>query len=264
MNDRKKFLGWFSCGVTSAVACKVALECFGSDVELIYFETGAAHPDNTRFIAKCEDWYGREIRIERSPKFSCPLDVAKKYLFNTPEGAPCSLWLKKKVRQLIEDQYEHKAISVFGFEYSKKEANRAFRWKEQNHHRCYFPLIEHGLTKSDCMLKLEKAKIELPAMYKLGYNNNNCIGCFKGGMGYWNKIRRDFPNVFDEVAKVERERKSTCLKDENGQIYLDTLKPTRGRHKSIDIPSCDLFCDLEMGLKTLEIEEMMDFLTFKP
>ena len=32
----------------------------------------------------------------------------------------------------------------------------------------------------------------------MGYNNNNCIGCIKGGMGYWNKIRVDFPEVFEK------------------------------------------------------------------
>ena len=42
-------------------------------------------------------------------------------------------------------------------------------------------------------------------MYDMGYPNNNCIGCVKGGMGYWNHIRKDFPEVFDSRAKLERE-----------------------------------------------------------
>ena len=24
--------------------------------------------------------------------------------------------------------------------------------------------------------------IEIPVMYRLGYNNNNCVGCVKGGI----------------------------------------------------------------------------------
>ena len=40
-------------------------------------------------------------------------------------------------------------------------------------------------------------------MYKLGYNNNNCIGCVKGGQAYWNKIRIDFPETFNKMAKLE-------------------------------------------------------------
>lgn len=61
-----KYLGWFSCGVTSAVACKLAIERFGDDVDLWYIETGAAHPDNMRFIKDCEEWYGRKILTARS------------------------------------------------------------------------------------------------------------------------------------------------------------------------------------------------------
>lgn len=50
------YLGWFSCGVTSAVACKLAIDMYGSEnVDLWYIETGASHPDNERFIADCEN-----------------------------------------------------------------------------------------------------------------------------------------------------------------------------------------------------------------
>ena len=58
---------------------------------------------------------------------------------------------------------------------------------------------------------LWKAGIEIPAMSKMGYNNNNCIGCVKGGMGYWNKIRKDFPEVFAQMAQIERDVGATCL-----------------------------------------------------
>ena len=60
MSHNPKYIGWFSCGVTSAVACKIAIES-GKDVDLWYIETGAEHTDNNRFIADCEWWYGRRI-----------------------------------------------------------------------------------------------------------------------------------------------------------------------------------------------------------
>ena len=32
----------------------------------------------------------------------------------------------------------------------------------------------------------------------------NCVkGCVKGGKGYWNKVRRDFPEQFEEIAAVQ-------------------------------------------------------------
>ena len=87
-------------------------------------------------------------------------------------------------------------------------------------------------------------------MYLLGYQNNNCIGCVKGQSGYWNKIRRDFPEVFDRMAKVEREIGAAICKTEptvNGvrqriPVYLDELSPDAGRYKDEPPMSCGLFC----------------------
>ena len=92
---------------------------------------------------------------------------------------------------------------------------------------------------------LWKAGIKIPVMYKIGYNNNNCIGCVKGGMGYWNKIRIDFPSVFEATAAIEREIGATCLKDEKGIIYLDELDPSRGDPIKEIIPDCSLICQIE-------------------
>lgn len=36
-------IAWFSCGVTSAVACKIALSLY-DDVQIYYIETGSGHP----------------------------------------------------------------------------------------------------------------------------------------------------------------------------------------------------------------------------
>lgn len=100
-----KFLAWFSCGVTSAVACKLAIDKYGDDVDIWYIETGAAHSDNQRFIEDCENWYGRKILTARHPKFKNPLEIAAIEVFNTPWGAPCTKYLKKEVRQRIEKNY---------------------------------------------------------------------------------------------------------------------------------------------------------------
>ena len=70
---------------------------------------------------------------------------------------------------------------------------------------------------------------------------NNCIGCVKGGMGYWNKIRVDFPNVFADRAKMEREVGHTCIKN----VFLDELDPERGRHDDPICDDCGIFCELD-------------------
>jgi hypothetical protein len=87
-----------------------------------------------------------------------------------------------------------------------------------------------------------EAGIELPEMYKIGYNHNNCIGCVKGGKGYWNKIRVDFPDVFDKMKQAEIEIGASCI---NGKFLKDLL-PDEGRGESIVVPECGAFCEANL------------------
>lgn len=175
-------ISWFSCGVTSAVACKIALSLY-EDVQLYYIETGSGHPDNIRFLSDCERWYGQPIHTIRSDKYTCVADVLRKGFINGAHGATCTLELKKKVRYKLEKELQHWDGQVWGFDYDPKEINRAIRLKQQYPDtKPLFPLIEKQITKPDAMGILWKAGIKQPAMYKMGYNNNNRIGCVKGGM----------------------------------------------------------------------------------
>ena len=80
-------------------------------------------------------------------------------------------------------------------------------------------------------------------MYDLGYSNNNCIGCVKGGKGYWNKIRQDFPDHFDKMAKAERLVGNSCIRN----VFLDELDPEAGRQSKMIMPDCGNFCDIEFS-----------------
>lgn len=252
-------IAWFSCGATSAVACKIALTLY-SDVRIVYIETHSGHPDNERFIRDCERWYGRKIERISSTKYYNVDDVLirRKYI-NGTHGAACTMLLKKEVRYKFEESVREWDGQVWGFDYCEREVNRAIRFKQQNPKtKPLFPLIERMITKGDALGMLMKAGIELPTMYRLGYNNNNCIGCVKGGIGYWNKIRRDFPDRFKRMAEIERQVGSTCLKDEHGRIYLDELEPNRGDMAAI-VPECSLFCAIEFeNIKDRQTDAVMN------
>jgi len=233
-----KKIAWFSCGATSAVACKLALnEC--PELEMIYIDTGSHHPDNERFLKDCENWFGKKITILRSEQYKNVIDcITKRKFVNSPVGASCTKFLKTNVRLKYEYQNEIDTY-YWGFEVGKKEEGRAqrlaLRYPNFQHK---FPLIELGLTKENCLAKLQDAGIEIPTMYKLGFNNNNCIGCVKGGMMYHNNIRKHFPSVFNELAKAERIVGHSCIKN----CFLDELEPGRGNIKEL-VPECDIFCN---------------------
>ena len=116
--------------------------------------------------------------------------------------------LKRKVRELWEKEIDYKYThQVFGFEFGKKEMNRAISMK-MNHPKSkpIFPLIGMGYDKKECIRILrDEYKIRVPLMYDMGFVNNNCFGtgCVQGGIGYWQKMQREFPDKFNAMAKME-------------------------------------------------------------
>lgn len=239
-DNLKPIIAWFSCGATSAIATMLALREY-SNVKIYRIETGSEHPDNERFMNECEvKLFKQKIEIARSIKYRNVIDViTNKRFINSPFGASCTYELKKQVRYKIEDEIKCWEHQIFGFD--SAERKRAQRFSEQYPStKPLFPLINHNLSKADCLAILSNNGIRLPEMYRLGYNNNNCIGCVKGGKGYWNMIRKDFPETFNTMANLERQIGHSCIKD----CFLDELPVTSGRTHEI-IPECSIFCALE-------------------
>ena len=58
----KTTIAWFSGGVTSTVATKLALQRF-KNVSIYFCETNAHHIDNERFISQCEKWFNQKVNI---------------------------------------------------------------------------------------------------------------------------------------------------------------------------------------------------------
>lgn len=167
--------------------------------EWLYIDIADHHPDSIRFIWDCEAAIGQEIQILRSKEYSCVEDCVKVFGgFRAPNGfSPCTNWLKKRVRK--EWELEHQGYDltyVWGFDLKERDrADRTIEANSQAEHE--FPLIERNLSKEEVHGLFERTfSFRRPVMYDMGYPNNNCRGCVKGGMGYWNKIRRDFPEVF--------------------------------------------------------------------
>ena len=231
-------IAWFSGGVTSAVACKLALKQY-NDVEIVFIETGSHHPDLLRFKDDCEKWFNQKITVIQS-KYKNHFEVFEKTgVLTMPHYTPCTTLLKVRPRQEFESKHPEITHYIWGFESGTKEENRAKkmcdRYPEYQH---IFPLIENKLNKESCLALIEQTGIKIPEMYLKGYHNNNCIGCVRGGAGYWNKIRQDFPEHFKRMSEIERKIGHSVLKT----CYLDELPTDAGREEKEIMPMCSIFC----------------------
>lgn len=194
-----------------------------------------------RFVLDCETWFGKEITILQSPyktvENACRMAGGRGYI-NGIGGAACSLRLKRNVRKEWEADQNHTLRYVWGMDCAEKHrCERIVETMPAQEH--VFPLVEENLTKEDAHRILKASGIKRPAMYDMGYNNNNCIGCVKGGMGYWNHIRRDFPAVFESRANMERMIKASCIKG----VYLDELHPDKGIKGRPIVDDCGILCE---------------------
>ena len=228
-------VSWFSAGVSSFMAAYLMREKID---RIVYCHIDEQHPDSMRFLQDCECVLGKKIEIIQSPYMSVERVIDSQRYINGPGGAACTKLLKKRVRKEWESaNINEPATYVWGYDVDERHrAERLVESMPETQH--LFPLIDNNLTKDDCHAMADRLGVYRPVMYDMGYRNNNCIGCVKGGMWYWNQIRKDFPDVFDVRARQEREIGHSCISG----VYLDELEPGRGTPQEEIYQECGIAC----------------------
>lgn len=252
----------FSCGAASAVATKMAITKYGATHEVVIQNAllKEEHPDNRRFLVDCERWFGRPVAILQDTKYGASAREVfrrKRYLVGR-NGAPCTKILK---RELLNAALRPDDLVILG--YDADEQGRLDDWIDANNDkRCEAPLIDAGVGKEGALAIVSAAGIELPLMYRLGFHNANCIGCVKGGMGYWNKVREHFPDDFEEMAQIQESigpganffrQRSGPLKGQ--RFTLRELRPDQGRYP--DEPSIECGAQCEYGQGMIEVGDLV-------
>ena len=236
---------WFSCGAASAVAAKVATEKW-PDTVVVYCDTMASeHPDNERFFSDVQAWIGRPIRRIKSTRYDSVDDVFLKTRYMSGvAGARCTVEMKKLPREEFQRETD---VHVFG--YTTDELARAAEF-EQNNPTVHveWVLIDEHISKVECLKRLGRAGIQLPEMYRLGFDHNNCLGCVKASSpDYWNKIRKLFPEVFARRAEQSRLLGVKLVRVDGERIYLDELQPNRWEQEEFAI-DCGPVCQMRRAV----------------
>lgn len=177
-------VAWFSAGVSSAVAIKLDIQNID---KIIYIHIDDQHEDTLRFINDCQNWFKKEVEIWQSKLCNVENALLASGYVNSPYGSPCTVMLKKRLRKDWEKKHPEIKSYVWGMDLSEKDRADRLIIAMPKYEHC-FPLIEKSIGKKEAHQILLASGIKRPYMYDLGYPNNNCIGCVKGGKGYWNKI----------------------------------------------------------------------------
>lgn len=240
----------FSCGAASAVATKLVLA--DNDPARVLIANAfikEEDSDNRRFLAECELWFPHPVTVLRDEKFGASTDAVwiKKRYMKGPHGAPCSMILK---RQLLATIALPDDINIIGYTAEEEDRLHDIRQLHPNL-RWEAPLVDRGITKADCLSIIDRAGIELPLMYRKGYDNANCVGCPKGGQNYWQAIRADFPERFVTIKSIQESigPGANFLQFRSGprkgeRMSLAELPPGRGNMAEEPSFSCSFFCEM--------------------
>lgn len=222
-------------------------------VNAFIVEEGA---DNRRFADDCERWFDHPITVLRDDKYGASTKEVwrRKRFIKGPHGAPCSLELKRKLLASISLPDD---VAVIGLTVEEQDRfdDLVDRFPQIHWDA---PLIRAGLSHADCLAMVHDAGLMLPLMYRLGYRNANCIGCPKGGQGYWQAIRDDFPAEFKEIMLLQESigpgayfMRLRSGPRKNERIGLRDLPPGRG-NRSEPLVNCGFQCDQierEIGIR---------------
>lgn len=236
-----RILSWFSCGAASAVATKLALTEHGERVVPTYCETHAEHPDNARFLADCEAWFGVAVTKISSDKYADTWDVwTKRRYLSGIDGALCTVEMKIGPRLAFQRPHDE---HVFGYTADANDVARFARFQANYPElRVRAPLIERGITKAACLAMIKSAGIAPPVTYAMGFQNNNCIPCVKAtSPDYWSLIRQRFPAEFERMAKLSRELDVRLSRIKDERIFIDEI-PADWPTTDPIVPSCDFLC----------------------
>lgn len=283
IKEGDKIAVWFSCGAASAIALSETIRLYGDRCEILALNNYIKEEDedNQRFLRDVEKWLDIKIHRVINPKYpNCSIVEVfdERKFMSSPYGAPCTGELKKKARQIWE-KGNHVDWHVLGFTSEEKRRLENFKITERSN--VIGVLVDQGISKSDCFIKILDAGLALPRNYLRGYPNGNCPGCVKvTSATYWNHVRRVDPHIFHDRAVQSRaigaklvrchpKYLSWCVRDDMGywwdtrenkklhvvgkdgkerldppRIYLDELPPnaTGRKMKNLDF-ECGIFCE---------------------
>jgi 3'-phosphoadenosine 5'-phosphosulfate sulfotransferase (PAPS reductase)/FAD synthetase len=243
----------FSGGAGSYMAAKRVIEEHGAENTLLVFtDTKIEDQDLYRFMDDTVKDLGAEFIKLEDGRDVWQVFFGEKYIGNTRNGN-CTRNLKQIVfREWIEANYNpDECIVYLGIDWSEEHRyTKAIpHWEP---YTVKAPLCEAPfIDKSDIFKVLESKGIEVPRLYKLGFQHNNCGGfCVKAGHGHFKNLLEKMPERFayHEAKELEWQeytgKNNTILRDRKGGTTKPlTLKDFREAIEKDNPNQCQLELD---------------------
>lgn len=203
-----------SGGAASYCAAKRVLAAQDREsVTLLFADTLMEDPDLYRFLDDAERRLNHPVTRVSEGRTPWQLFHDEGMIGNTRADL-CSRILK---RELMDDWVRANTaapVLYFGFDFTEPQrlegVRRAKPWA-----RCEAPLLDPPLLwKSQMFDELERDGIEVPRLYRMGFQHNNCGGfCVKAGHAHFARLLHQLPEAYAYHEGEERAFRERTGKD---------------------------------------------------
>lgn len=256
-----KYVVMFSGGAASYEAGRRTIERVGrANVVLLFSDTLIEDPDLYRFLDQTTELLG--VPLTRLADGRTPWQVFRdKRFIGNSRVDPCSKILKRDLcdKWLRDNCDPNDTVVVLGLDWTETHRIDGARGRyDSMGWRTEYPLNEAPWFKKEATLaSLEEQGVPTPRLYKMGFAHNNCGGfCIKAGMGHFERLLKELPEVYAEHEAEELETQRhigradiTVLRDRRGgQVKPMSLRDFRERVEAktiqpdpTDIGGCGCF-----------------------
>lgn len=239
------------------------------DMRFVFANTGWEHPDTLRFVHEVDTRYGLDVAwVEAVPRrhtgksSGCRVVTYETASRNGEpfEAVVAAYGLPNMTFQLCNRELKRNAMQAYaqsiGWEnrsYStaigiRADETRRVNPKTAEEEKLIYPLVSMLPTSKDEVLAFFE---DFDWDLRIPEHQGNCIGCVKGGAGYWRAIREDFPEQFEAVAQVESlidNPKAWILRHRSGPLAGQRFPlrelPAGPAVRGEVFPSCGLLCEV--------------------
>lgn len=214
----------FSGGAASALVAKIVSDEFGKENTILLFhDTKAEHSDAYRFRRQISQFIGVPITEMSDGRSLWELIDDHNCLpsFHIPF---CTDELKLRPAEKYLQQFnpsEYILYNGFGLD-EWQRVQRAVARSEALGRIVKSPLFEKRINNAKEIIRNDW-KICLPEPYK-NLKHNNCIPCFKAGLGHFHKCWKYYPIEFQLAVEKEKQVGHTVFKDCCLEEYAEIWK----------------------------------------
>lgn len=251
----------FSCGGgVQSTACLVLAAQDRIPYRIFVFANVGEHaedPRTLRYIAKVLKPYAAQhgiewVDVQRRRRDGSPVDLYKELLrpirsidipVRMANGAPgrrnCTTHFK--IKPIAKWIRRNAPGCTLGKGISTDEPHRATPSREDDGYTSAYPLIELGISRSDCLQIVRDAGLPQPP-------KSSCWFCPYKTTDQWTTMRRERPALFSKVVEIERrlnDKRNLLGKD---PVYISSVGSRREQTIDIAVPD-------QLGLFPEWIEE---------